>query len=90
VGTQYRSIILYNSPAQKAAAEKSMAEAQKKFKKPIVTQIAPLQKFYKATRIIRIITTTPNAGYCLVVIKPKVEKFEKKLKQEQEQEKKLT
>src|SRR5213079_2896840 len=31
-GTQYRSIILYNSEAQKAAAEKSKAEAQKNFK----------------------------------------------------------
>src|SRR5438094_1935657 len=28
-GTQYRSIILYNNEAQKAAAEKSRAEAQK-------------------------------------------------------------
>src|SRR5262249_19026682 len=40
-GTQYRSIILYNSPAQKEAAEKSKAEAQKNFKSPIVTQIEP-------------------------------------------------
>src|SRR5690348_5766726 len=48
VGTQYRSIILYSSEAQKAAAEKSKAEAQKHFKDPIVTQIVPLKKFYKA------------------------------------------
>src|SRR2546422_4208318 len=33
-GTQYRSIILYRSPAQKAAAEKSKAEAQKHFNSP--------------------------------------------------------
>jgi peptide-methionine (S)-S-oxide reductase len=86
VGTQYRSIILYNSPAQKAAAEKSMADAQKNFKKPIVTQIVPLQKFYKAdAHHQNYYNNNPNAGYCLVVIKPKVEKFEKKLKQEQQQ-----
>ena len=83
-GTQYRSIILYSSPAQKAAAEKSMADAQKKFKSPIVTQIVPLQKFYKAENYHQnYYNNNPNAGYCQVVIKPKVEKFEKKLKQEQ-------
>src|SRR5262249_55724379 len=47
-GTQYRSIILYNTDAEKAAAEKSKAEAQKQFKNPIVTEIVPLKKFYKA------------------------------------------
>src|SRR5262245_34967720 len=35
-GTQYRSIILYHSPAQKAAAEKSKVDAQKNFLQPIV------------------------------------------------------
>src|SRR6267154_1319223 len=49
-GTQYRSIILYNSDAQKLAAEKSKAEAQKHFPKPIATQIVPLKVFYKAER----------------------------------------
>src|ERR1041385_3226089 len=45
VGTQYRSIILYGSEAPKAAAEKSKAAMQKKFKDPIVTEIVPLKKF---------------------------------------------
>src|SRR5436309_15784567 len=47
-GTQYRSIILYSNEAQKAAAEKSKAAAQKHLSKPIVTEISPLKKFYKA------------------------------------------
>src|SRR5206468_1166930 len=47
-GTQYRSIILYNNDAQKLAAEKSKAEAQKHFSKPIVTEIVQLKKFYAA------------------------------------------
>src|SRR5881394_2547602 len=34
-GTQYRSIILYKTPEEKAAAEKSKAEAQKRFHSPI-------------------------------------------------------
>ena len=82
-GTQYRSIILYGSDAQKAAAEKSKAEAQSRFKDPIVTEIVPLKKFYKAEDYHQnYYNENPNEGYCLVVIKPKVEKFEKKLKAE--------
>ena len=87
VGTQYRSVILYNSEAQKVAAEKSKAEAQKNFKSPIVTEIAPLQKLYKTEDYHpNYYNDNPDAGYCQVVIRPKVEKFEKKLKAEQHQE----
>ena len=80
-GTQYRSIILYGSEAQKAAAEKSKAEAQKQFSKPIVTEIVPLTKFYKGEDYHQdYYRANPNQPYCRVVIRPKVEKFEKKLK----------
>ena len=79
-GTQYRSIILYNSEAQKLAAEKSKAEAQKHFSKPIVTEIVPLKNFYKAEEYHQdYFRSNPNQPYCQVVIQPKVEKFEKKL-----------
>ncbi|MEM3438036.1 MAG: peptide-methionine (S)-S-oxide reductase MsrA, partial [Nitrososphaerales archaeon] len=47
-GTQYRSIILYHNEEQKRIAEKSKTEVSKKFDKPIVTEIKPLTKFYKA------------------------------------------
>jgi peptide-methionine (S)-S-oxide reductase len=80
-GTQYRSIILYSSDTQRAAAEKSKAEAQKHFSKAIVTQIVPLQKFYRSEDYHHdYYRKNPNAGYCRAVIRPKVEKFEKKLK----------
>jgi len=82
-GTQYRSIILYSNDAQKTAAEKSKAEAQKQFSKPIVTEIVPLKKFYKAEGYHQnYYRTNPNQPYCQVVIQPKVEKFEKKLQAE--------
>jgi len=82
-GTQYRSIILYSSDAQKAVAEKSKAEAQSRFKSPIVTEIVPLQKFYKAEDYHQnYYNDNPSEGYCTFVIKPKVEKFEKMLKKE--------
>ncbi len=48
VGSQYRSAIFYTSPGQKAAAEKVMVEAQKKWKRPIVTEIYPAAIFYPA------------------------------------------
>jgi peptide-methionine (S)-S-oxide reductase len=82
-GTQYRSIILYNSDAQKVAAEKSKAEAQKHFDRPIVTQIVPLKKFYKAEGYHQnYFRTNPDQPYCRAVILPKVEKFEKKLEEQ--------
>ena len=82
-GTQYRSIILYNSPAQKEAAERSKAEAQKRFRSPIVTQIVPLKKFYAAEGYHQdYYNHNPDKGYSRAVIQPKVEKIEKKLKQE--------
>ena len=81
-GTQYRSIILYNSEAQKVATERSKAEAQKHFSKPIVTEIVPLTKFFKAEDYHQdYYCANPNQPYCRMVIQPKVEKFEKKLKE---------
>jgi len=80
-GTQYRSVIFYHSEAQKAAAEKSKAAAQKDFVQPIVTEISPLPKFYKAEGYHQdYYRNNPSQGYCRMVIKPKVDKFEKKLK----------
>ena len=81
VGTQYRSIILYHNDAQKSAAEKSRVEAQKELSKPIVTQIVPLKRFYPAEAYHQdYFRNHPGEGYCQLVIRPKVEKFEKKLK----------
>ena len=80
-GTQYRSIILYRNDAEKAAAEKSKSDAQKNFKSPIVTQIVAFKKFYPAEdHHQNYFNTNPDAGYCQIVIKPKLEKFEKELK----------
>ncbi len=81
-GTQYRSIILYSNEDQKAAAEKSKAEAQKSFHSPIVTEIVPLKKFYKGEGYHQdYYRNNSDAPYCRAVIRPKVEKFEKKLKE---------
>jgi peptide-methionine (S)-S-oxide reductase len=76
-GTQYRSAIFYENDAQKAAAEKSKTEAQKDFKDPIVTQIAPLTKFYKAEDYHQnyFNENADRNPYCTVVIRPKLQKL---------------
>ena len=48
IGTQYRSAIFCHNERQKKAAIKSKEEQQKKLKGKIVTQIAPIEEFYKA------------------------------------------
>lgn len=80
VGTQYRSIILYTDPVQHSAAEKSKAAAQQRFSRPIVTQIAPLAKFYEAELYHQdYFRNNPSQAYCAAVIAPKVEKMRRKL-----------
>ena len=76
VGTQYRSIILYENEAQKAAAEKSKAAAQAHFKNPIVTDIVPLQVFYPAETYHQdFYDKNPDYPYSRAVIVPKLEKL---------------
>jgi peptide-methionine (S)-S-oxide reductase len=75
-GTQYRSIILYSSPAQKAAAEKASAQAAPHFSSPIVTQIVPLAAFYPAEQYHQnYYNLHSNQSYCQFVIRPKLQKL---------------
>lgn len=77
-GTQYRSIILYQTPEEKAAAEKSKTAAQAHFKAPIVTEIKPLEVFYPAEKYHQnFYENNPSYPYSAAVIAPKLEKFRK-------------
>jgi peptide-methionine (S)-S-oxide reductase len=79
-GPQYRSIILCADPRQKAAAEKSRDEAAAKFAKPITTEIVPLTEFWPAEDYHQdYFAKNPHAGYCVFVIKPKIDKLKKDL-----------
>jgi peptide-methionine (S)-S-oxide reductase len=83
VGTQYRSVIFYHNDDQKTAAEKMKTELNAKgvWKNPIVTEIVPFTKFYKAEDYHQdYYRSNPNQSYCRFVIKPKVDKFEKVFK----------
>jgi peptide-methionine (S)-S-oxide reductase len=50
IGDQYRSVVFYHSPEQKAAAEAKKDELDKsgRFRRPIVTQIEAAPTFYRA------------------------------------------
>jgi peptide-methionine (S)-S-oxide reductase len=78
VGTQYRSAIFYHDDGQKQEAERTIEdlEAQKIFDNPIVTEVAPLTKFYPAEDYHReYYDRNPEQGYCQAVISPKVAKL---------------
>jgi len=80
VGTQYRSAIFTHSPEQKAIAEALIAEltAQGLFPNPIVTQVAPLDRFYPAEEHHQdYLTRNPEQPYCQAVVAPKLAKFRK-------------
>jgi len=80
VGTQYRSVIFFHSPEQKATAEQVIAELGKDgpWKDPIVTEVAPLEKFYPAEDYHQqYFERNPDQPYCQLVVAPKVSKFRK-------------
>lgn len=79
-GPQYRSIILYANAAQQAAAEASKARAAAEFRDPIVTEIAPLGKFWPAEEQHQdYFRRNPHAGYCAYVIAPKIKKLKQQI-----------
>lgn len=76
VGTQYRSAVYYGSNEQRRVVEESVAQAQEYFSDPIVTEVAPLERFYPAEDYHQnYFNTHPFAGYCRVVIAPKLKKL---------------
>ena len=78
VGTQYRSAIFYHDEKQRAIAEKSKRELEKKgiYKDPIVTEIIPFKKFYAAENYHKkYYEQHTNAPYCRFIIEPKIQKL---------------
>jgi peptide-methionine (S)-S-oxide reductase len=78
VGSQYRSIILYHNETQKKIAEESKRKLQESgyYSGPIVTEIHPLSVFYPAEEYHQdYYAKNPYAGYCAIVIRPKLRKL---------------
>lgn len=81
VGTQYRSIILHSTEAQKAAAERYIKELDEASPggRPIVTEIKPLEAFYEAEDYHKdYFAKNPDKPYCALVVEPKVRKAKEK------------
>lgn len=80
VGTQYRSAIFYVNEEQKKIAEASRDEHNPEFGNSIVTEITKLREFYPAEEYHQdFANRNPDQGYVCAVVKPKIEKFRKKL-----------
>lgn len=80
VGTQYRSAVFYMNEGQKATAEDVLSELREsgEYRKPIVTEITAFTAFYTSEGYHKdYFANNPQAGYCRLVISPKVEKFRK-------------
>lgn len=80
VGPQYRSAIFYHSPEQQQQAAALIAElnASGAFGRPIVTEVAPLERFYAAEDYHQeYFERNGGQPYCQFVVAPKVSKFKK-------------
>ena len=79
-GTQYRSAVFYHDEQQGAIVGKLIKDLNESrlWKKPIVTQIVPLDKFYPVEDYHReYFSQHPEQAYCRMVISPKINKFRK-------------
>ena len=78
VGPQYRSLILYHTPGQKETAESAIRELEAEGIR-VVTQVEPFTAYYMAEDYHQdYFDKNPYAGYCRVVIEPKLVKFRKR------------
>jgi len=79
IGTQYRSAIFYQNKQQKEVAEKLIADLTEEgiWDKPIITEVVPLQTFYKAETYHKdYYKKHPKEPYCQAVIAPKIAKLQ--------------
>ncbi len=66
VGSQYRSGIYYTDPNDKAVADAIVAEVQKGYNKPVVTEVLPLRNFTTAEEYHQDYLDKNPGGYCHV------------------------
>jgi len=80
VGEWYRSVIFFHDDKQKKTAEElKNGYAKELWKDPIVTQIVPFEKFWPAEEYMQdYYNKNPRAGYCQVIIDPKIQKLRQK------------
>jgi peptide methionine sulfoxide reductase msrA/msrB len=75
-GSQYRSVIFYRTEEEKQTAMRIIDEVQKSYPDMIVTQLQMFEHFYKAEDYHQdYYNRNQEAGYCQMVINPKLSKF---------------
>jgi methionine-S-sulfoxide reductase len=73
IGPQYRSVIFYTTPEQRAEAAEFIKDIE-----GAVTELVPFETFYEAENYHKdYYATHPDQSYCQVIIYPKVEKIQK-------------
>jgi peptide-methionine (S)-S-oxide reductase len=78
VGTQYRSVIFFDSPEQEATARKVIAEMACVWDGPLVTEVQPVATWFRAEEYHQdYFRQHPLQGYCAFVVAPKVVKIRK-------------
>ena len=74
-GPQYRSTILYKNSEQKEKVEAFIQKISEKFEDEIVTEVRPLENFYRAEeKHQNYFEKNPDDAYCTMHAQPKVEK----------------
>jgi peptide-methionine (S)-S-oxide reductase len=84
IGPQYRSAVFYHSETQRQAAQEVIKEFEAKriWDNRIVTEVTEFSNFYRAEAYHQdYFRLNPGAGYCRVVIAPKVAKFREKFRE---------
>jgi methionine-S-sulfoxide reductase len=77
-GSQYRSIILYTESDQESVIEDYIKSIKGDYKKPIVTEVKKLEVFYPSEDYHKdYYKNNPLQPYCMLVIRPKIEKVKK-------------
>ncbi|MDV3749905.1 peptide-methionine (S)-S-oxide reductase MsrA [Elizabethkingia anophelis] len=80
IGTQYRSVVFYNSEEQKKETEEALkeSEAKQQWTGKYVTEVVPFEKFWPAEAYHQgYYKENPNQPYCSAVVGPKIQKFKK-------------
>ncbi len=76
IGSQYRSIILYQNQEQKDRIQAFLQDKQEEYEEEIVTEIKELEKFYRAEeKHQNYFEKNPKDAYCRLYAKPKIDKI---------------
>lgn len=84
IGPQYRSAVFYHNEQQKSDTEKIIQKLNEEevYQNPIVTEVSEYKSFFEAEDYHKnYYNNNKNAGYCQVVINPKLAKLEKEFKE---------